>query len=178
VAARGALAQGTIAGKVETTPAQSIEETVVYLKQVPGTYQPQTHAMAQQNKTFVPHLLVVTAGDSVKFLNRDEVAHSVYSPDNEAYNLGSRKQNEDRTYTYSKTGVYTQRCSIHPEMLAFIFVAQNPYASAVDKRGHYTIKNVPPGSHTLAVWNSKLKGTDRSVTVAAGQTVTENIALK
>jgi plastocyanin len=179
LAASAARAEGgTIAGKVEVTPAKYLEDTVVYLKSVPGTYPPKAHAMDQQGMKFVPHILVVTQGDAVKFLNHDNVAHNVYSPDNEGYNLGSFKQNEDRSYTFQKAGVYSQLCSIHPEMLGYVFVGQNPYAAAVDKKGGYVIKNVPPGSYQLAVWNAKLKGPEKAVAVTAGKTVEENLAVK
>jgi len=179
LAASAARAEGgTIAGKVEVTPAKYLEDTVVYLKSVPGTYKPRAHEMDQQGMKFIPHILVVTQGDSVKFLNHDNVAHNVYSPDSEGYNLGSFKQNEERSYTFQKVGVYSQLCSIHPEMLGYVFVGQNPYAAAVDKKGGYVIKNVPPGSYQLAVWNSKLKGPEKAVAVTAGKTVEENITVK
>ncbi len=169
---------GTVAGKVEVTPPKYLEETVVYLKSVPGTYKPRTHAIDQKGMKFLPHLLVVTQGDTVKFENHDNVVHNVYSPDNEGYNLGSFKQNEDRSYTFAKAGVYSQLCSVHPEMLGYVFVGQNPYAAAVDKKGHYSIKNVPPGTWQLAVWNAHLKGPEKSVTVTAGKTAEENLVVK
>ncbi len=172
-------ADGTITGKVEVTPSKYLEETVVYLKGVkapPRT--PETKAMDQKSMTFVPHVLVITQGDSVKFLNHDNVAHNVYSPDGEGYNLGSFKQDEERTYKFQQEGAYTQLCSMHPEMLAFIFVAPGPYAAAVDKKGGFTIAHVPPGTYQLAVWNSHLKAPDKPITVAAGQTVTQNLTLK
>jgi plastocyanin len=169
---------GTITGKVDVTPPKYLEETVVYLKTVKGNYAPKTHAMDQKGMKFIPHIATVTAGDTVKFLNHDGVVHNVYSPDNEGYNLGSFKQNEERSYTFAKPGVYSQLCSIHPEMLGYIFVGQNPYAAAVDKKGQYTIKNVPAGTYQLAIWNAHLKGPEKSVTVVAGKTVQENIAVK
>jgi plastocyanin len=169
---------GTISGKVDVQPAKYLEETVVYLKSVPGTHKPETHAMDQRGMTFIPHILVITQGDTAKFLNHDNLAHNVYSPDNEGYNLGSFKQNEDRSHTFAKTGVYTQLCSVHPEMLGFIFVNQNPFAAVVDKKGGYVIKNVPPGTYQIAVWNSKLKSPEKSVTVAAGKTAEENFTVK
>ena len=55
---------------------------------------------------------------------------------------------------------------------------ENPHAAAVDAKGHYAIKNVPPGTWQLAVWNAKLKGPEKSVTVAAGKTVEENLTVK
>ncbi len=170
---------GTITGKVEATPAKYEKETVVYLKDVKeGSRPPKTESMDQKNMTFVPHLLVITKGDTVKFLNHDNVAHNVYSPDGDAFNLGTFKKDEERSHTFDQAGPYTLLCSIHPEMLGYIFVAPNPYAAAVDAKGNYTIKDVPPGTHKLAVWNSHLKAPDKSVTVAAGKTVTENVVLK
>ncbi len=173
-----AQAGGTITGKVDVTPAKYAEETVVYLKEVPGTYPPAKHSMDQKALKFIPHLLVVKKGDAVNFLNHDNVAHNVYSPDNEGFNLGTFKQEEQRSYTFAREGAYSILCSIHPEMLGYVFVAQSPYAAAVDKTGKYTIKNVPPGTYKLDVWNSHLKAPEKSVTVAAGKTVTENIAVK
>ena len=169
---------GTVSGTVDVQPAKYLEETVVYLKSVPGTYKPREHEMDQKGMKFVPHILLVTQGDTVKFLNHDNVGHNVYSPDNEGYNLGTFKQNEVRTQTFAKAGLYSQLCSIHPEMLGYVFVGQNPYAAVVDKKGKYVIKNVPPGSYQLAVWNSKLKGPEKAVTVAAGKTVEENLTVK
>jgi plastocyanin len=174
-----ALAQGgTIKGKVDVTPAKYQQDTIVYLKEVKGTYPPKAHALDQRGMSFVPHILIVTAGDTVNFLNHDNLVHNVYSPDNEGYNLGSFKKDEKRSYTFAKPGVYTQLCSIHPEMLGYVFVGQNPYAAAVDKKGAYEIKDVPPGTYKLAVWNAKLKAPDKTVTVAAGKALDENFSVK
>ncbi len=170
---------GTISGKVDATPPKYLPDTVVYLKSVPGTYSPKTVSMDQKGLKFSPAMLTITQGDTVKFLNHDTVAHNVYSPDGEAYNLGTFKPDQEASYTFKKAGTYTQLCSIHPEMLAYIFVGQNPYSAAVGKDGRFEIANVPPGTYQLAVWNAdKLKAPDKSVTVAAGQTAHENISIK
>jgi plastocyanin len=169
---------GTITGKVEATPAKYLEETVVYLKNGPPAAKPRTLVMDQRKMLFVPHVLVVSKGDTVRFQNHDNLVHNVYSADNEGYNLGSFKQEEERTYTFAQEGAYSQLCSLHPEMLAYVFVAPTSFAAAVDKKGSFTLGEVPPGTYQLAVWNSHLKGPERSVTVAAGQTVTQNLAIK
>jgi plastocyanin len=169
---------GTVTGTVEATPSKYLEETVVYLKGPKGTAKPQVRIMDQRNMSFVPHVLAVTVGDSVKFQNHDGVVHNVYSPDNEGFNLGSFKHDEERSYTFNQEGSYSQLCSMHPEMLAYVFVAPTPYAAAVDKKGHFTIANVPPGTWQVAIWNSRLKGAEKSVTVAAGQTATLSLSVK
>ncbi len=178
LAASTALAAGgTITGKVDATPAQFLEETVVYLKEVPGSYAPRQVNLDQKAKLFIPHVLTVTQGDTVQFLNHDTIAHNVFSSDNETYNLGTFKPGENRTYTFKQAGVYTQLCSLHPEMLAFIFVGQNPYAAAVDAEGRYTIKDVPPGSYELEVWNSHLKAAAKKVTVTTDKPAQADFSL-
>jgi plastocyanin len=178
LAAPAAGLAGNIKGKVEATPPKYLEDTVVYLKEAKGTFAPKSGSMDQKQLRFVPHILIVTVGDTVKFLNHDTLAHNVYSPDNEGYNLGTFKTDETRTYTFSKPGVYTQLCSIHPEMLGYIFVGQNPYAAAVDKTGAFEIKDVPAGTYKLSVWNAKLKAADKTVTVPATGSVEETFAVK
>ena len=178
-AATSALAEGgTVSGKVEATPPKFAEESVVYLKDAKPSGAPRTVSMDQKNLKFVPKVLAVAKGDTVKFLNHDGVAHNVYSPDGEAYNLGTFKPNEERTHTFEQEGPYTQLCSIHPEMLGFVFVAPSPYAAAVDAKGNYVIKDVPPGTYKVAVWNSHLKAPDKPVTVTAGKTAQVDFAVK
>lgn len=180
VGASGAAlaAGGTVTGKVGATPAKYLEETVVYLKGAVGASAPRTVSMDQKGMKFIPHVLAVTKGDTVQFLNHDGVAHNVYSPDNEGYNLGSFKPEESRTYAFKSAGVYTQLCSVHPEMLGFIFVGENPYSAAVDGEGRFTLKDVPPGTYTIAVWNSHLKAADKTVTVTAGATAEVSFTLQ
>ncbi len=169
---------GMVSGKVEVTPPKYAAETVVYLRDAKSTAAPRTLAMDQKSLTFIPHVLVVARGDTVKFLNHDGVAHNVYSPDGDAYNLGTFKPNEERTHTFDQEGAYSQLCSIHPEMLGYVFVAPTPYAAAVDAKGRYVIKDVPPGTYKAAVWNSHLKAPDKPVTVQAGKTAEADFTVK
>ncbi len=168
---------GTIKGKVSATPAKYLPETVVYLKEVPGRYAPKTHAMDQKKLVFVPHVLAITQGDTIDFLNGDTVGHNVFSPE-AGYNFGTFPPGEKRGHVFEKPGVYTQLCSLHPDMLAYVFVGQNPYSAVVTKDGSFRIQGVPAGTWQLAVWNPQLKAPARSVTVAAGKSVEVNPVLE
>ena len=88
---------GSISGNVTVTPAKYLAETVVYVVKAPGTFPPKTVSLDQKALTFVPHVLVITQGDSVTFLNHDSVAHNAYSPDGTPYNLGTFQPSESRT---------------------------------------------------------------------------------
>jgi len=169
---------GTVAGKVEVQPARFQDETVVYLEDVPGTPAPARHEVDQKGMKFLPMVLVVAAGDTVDFLNHDGVLHNVSSRSHEGFDLGNFTPLEKRSRTFDAPGAYRIGCRFHPDMLGWVFVARNRYAAAVDGKGRYEIRDVPPGSYGLAAWNAHLPGARKSVTVAAGQVVEEDFTLK
>lgn len=171
-------AGGAVAGKVEATPAKFLSETVVYLKDAKGPHEKKTITIDQKGMKFLPHVSAITVGDSVKFLNHDAVDHNVYSPDNGGYNLGMIKSKAEGEHVFDKAGVYQQLCSVHPEMLAYVFVDDGPYHAVVDAKGHYKIEGVPPGTYHVAIWNSHLKAADQTVTVTAGKTADANFSVK
>jgi len=171
-------AGGTIKGKVEATPAKYLEETVVYLKEVKGTFKSKKVSLDQKGMKFIPHVTTITAGDTVEFLNHDGVDHNVFSPDNETYNLGMIKPSATGSYTFKQTGVYSQLCSVHPEMLGYIVVGQNPYQAVVDAKGNFKIEHVPGGTYQLAIWNSHLKAPEQAVTVSEAKTIEASFSLK
>jgi plastocyanin len=171
-------AGGTVSGKVDAAPAKYLEETVVSIKEAKGNAPPKTVQMDQKGMKFLPHVLAISVGDTVEFLNHDGVDHNVFTPDGETYNLGMVKANAKGSYTFKKAGTYTQLCSVHPEMLGFVVVTPNPYHAAVDAQGNFKIEHVPAGSYTLTIWNSHLKAADQTVTVVEGKSVEVSFSLK
>jgi plastocyanin len=179
--ARPGMAGSSITGTVRATGLSSSADAVVYLQQVEGAFPPSAATMDQKTMQFVPHVLAVVAGSTVKFVNSDPTPHNVFSPDNEKYNLGTWPQGQSKDYTFSKCTkfpcVYTQLCRVHPEMEGFIIVLQNPYFAVSDRDGKFEIKDVPPGTYTVGVWHSKLKGQPKSVVVMAGKPATVEFTL-
>ena len=177
-------ASGTISGTVTVSGATSNANAVVYVTQVAGTLSKSTTpAQLDQSKMqFSPHVLAIVAGTSVKFLNGDPTAHNVFSPDNEKYNLGTWPQGQTKDYVFDKCQtfpcVYRQLCRVHPEMLGYIVVLQNPYFAVTAKDGTYEIKDVPPGSYQLDVWHEKAKASPQPVTVDATKPAVVNFTLK
>jgi plastocyanin len=175
-------AGGEITGSVKVTGAASNADAVVYIQQAPGTFPAgKTADMDQRKMQFIPHVLPVVAGTSVKFLNSDPTPHNVFSPDNEKYNLGTWPQGQTKEHTFASCPkppcVYTQLCRVHAEMEGFVVVLQNPYFAVTDKDGHYRIEGVPPAAYTLAVWAAKTKAAPKPVTVDAGKPATVDFVL-
>jgi len=169
---------GSVAGTVTAKGLSTSADLVVSL-QAPGLLAKPSATSApvdQKGKTFVPHVLVVTTGTTVRFLNSDPFAHNVFSPEGK-YDLGSWQQGQTKEHLFSKSGVYTQLCRVHPEMEAFVVVVDTPYFAKTDQLGAFQIANVPPGHYTLVVWSEKLKETRQAITVEAGGPTTVHQAI-
>jgi plastocyanin len=114
-----------------------------------------THAvLAQKNKAFEPHLLVVTRGSTVEFPNHDPWFHNVFSLFNgKRFDLGLYEAGTSRTVRFDREGVSFIFCNIHPEMSAVVVVLGSPYFATTNKQGDFTIPEVPAGRYMLHVWN-------------------------
>ncbi|MGD8863620.1 MAG: plastocyanin/azurin family copper-binding protein [Myxococcales bacterium] len=169
-------ATGSVAGNVSATPQRYLAETVIYLDGVPGRPAPKTLEMDQKSMQFVPHVLAVAVGDTVRFWNHDTVAHNVFSPEGD-YNLGVWPPGEYREHVFKKQGAFTQLCSLHPEMLAYVFVAPSRHAVVVDSSGHFTLTDVPAGKYQLLIWNSHLHAPQQTVVVKAAEATQASFTL-
>ncbi len=168
---------GTVAGTVTAKGLRTNADIVVSL-QAPGlkpTPPAKPIEMDQKGMLFLPHVLPVVLGTTVRFLNSDPTPHNVFSPEGK-YNLGTWPQGQTKEYKFDKPGVYTQLCRVHPEMEAFIVVLETPYFAVTDKSGRFEIKDVPPGKYTLATWGNRLKKTEQAVAVESGKTTTVSIS--
>jgi len=143
----------TLEGGVNTATAVA---TVVWLAPIadPTPVAPMHAVLAQTNKTFEPHLLVVTRGSTVEFPNRDPWFHNVFSLFNgKRFDLGLYEAGTSRTVHFDREGVSFIFCNIHPEMSAVVVVLNSPYFASTNKQGDFTIPGVPAGRYMLHVWN-------------------------
>ena len=162
---------GSITGIIDAKPSKFLKDTIVYVKHVDGQKaDAKTVEIDQKGMEFSPHIVLLVSGDTVKFHNHDKVDHSVFSTDG-GYDLGAWGPGQDKDHKFTTEGVFAQVCKLHPEMLAYVFVGQNRFATTVDATtGAFTIAGLPSGSYELDVWNPKLKGAAQKITVGDGAT--------
>jgi plastocyanin len=174
-----ATAQGKITGKITATGVRKPDNIVIYLKSVPGNHPPPATPaiMDQKDFVFIPHVLPVVRGTTVRFLNSEPKAqHNIFSPDKVAdrMNLGTYPPGEVRDHVFDKecsgtgTCVAAMLCNVHPEMSAYVVILQNPYFAVTGRSGTFEIRNVPAGTYELVAWHEKLKETAVKVTVGSG----------
>lgn len=115
---------------------------------VPGRF-----TLAQKNKTFIPHLLVVPVGSSVAFPNEDPFFHNVFSLfDGKRFDLGLYEAGSTRSVQFSRVGVSYIFCNIHSKMSAVVIALDTPFYSIDDVSGAFHISAVPDGDYELHVW--------------------------
>jgi plastocyanin len=113
----------------------------------------QQFILAQKDKQFSPHLLVVPTGSSVEFPNLDPFFHNVFSLFNgKRFDLGLYEAHTQRSVLFDREGVSYIFCNIHPEMGAVVIALSTPYYGISSRDGSILLHNVPPGRYRLHVW--------------------------
>ena len=125
-----------------------------------ATGHPGPFRLAQKDKQFTPHLLVVPRGSSVEFPNQDPFFHNVFSLFNgKRFDLGLYESGTSRAVRFDREGVSYIFCNIHPEMGAVVLALSTPYYAVSNAAGAVTIHNVPPGTYRLHVWRETAQST-------------------
>src|ERR1035437_10379072 len=86
-----------------------------------GTNPPTANEVFIQSMAFSPVTLTVTAGTSVKWTNKDAVAHTVTS-DTGLFDSGNLSTNGTYSHTFTTAGTYNNHCTYHSSMTAKIIV--------------------------------------------------------
>jgi len=120
---------------------------------VPEPHKSQEFTLAQKDKQFVPHILVVPTGSSVNFPNLDPFFHNVFSLFNgKRFDLGLYEGNTRHVVQFDREGVSYIFCNIHPEMGAVVVSLSTPFYALSTAQGNLTLHGVPPGTYRLNVW--------------------------
>ena len=172
------------------TAKPGLADVVVWLSPLqpddrpPATGHPGPFRLAQKDKQFTPHLLVVPRGSSVEFPNQDPFFHNVFSLFNgKRFDLGLYESGTSRAVRFDREGVSYIFCNIHPEMGAVVLALNTPYYAVSNSAGTVTIHNVPPGSYRLHVWSETAQsvvppGSEKTIQVGSAPVHLENIELQ
>ena len=134
--------------------------------------------IAQQRKTFEPHVEVVPAGTSVAFPNLDRIYHNVFSLSEIArFDLGLYRNGASRSVAFAKPGVVRIYCNIHPSMSAFLVVVDGHAYAKTGLDGGALLPPVQPGSYRMSVWHERGGEKTLDVVVRAGAVTPVEVTL-
>lgn len=153
-------------------------ETIIYLSKIPGRYKrkevPEQEPIQVhiEGAKFYPRTLPVMVGSTIEFVNRDPVAHDVYS-----YSVAKPFQtdffkNKHAFVTFKKTGGVTLKSSIYKNMQGEVLVLDHPYFTKSRADGYYSMRNIRPGIYHVTAWHPELPSVTKEVEVNFGETIT------
>lgn len=171
----------TVSGHIKVidrggNPAQDVDQAVLWLMPAhgnPPAVAPGHADVITQNRTFNPHVTVVSLGSTVRFPNRDGFNHNVFSlTEGDQFDLGLQDRGEGKSTTFNAPGVVNVFCNVHSTMSAIVLVRNTPWFAQPSADGSFSIANVPPGEYVLHAFHERAGESTRPVTVTgAGATL-------
>ena len=170
------LFAGTVDVRVQDPRGSVVRDAVVYAVPEGRSVPParKTAVMDQKNRMFIPHVLAVQTGTSVRFPNSDDIRHHVYSfSPAKPFQLPLYKGTPANPVLFDRAGVVTLGCNIHDQMSAFIIVVDTPYFERTGGDGHATLRDVEPGKYVVHVWYPEMRDEPppANVTIAGSEKV-------
>ena len=161
-----------------------LENVIVYLKDITkGKAAPSDPlALVNEHCMFSPRAQGAMVGGSVKISSNDPVLHNTHPQNAETnatiYNIALPFKGFSVTKPLpGSPGLIKVKCDAHEWMHAWIMELEHPYYATTGADGHFTIKDVPPGTYTLVAWHEAAGEKSEPVVVAAGQTAKSKITL-
>ncbi|WP_211197864.1 methylamine utilization protein [Permianibacter fluminis] len=134
-----------------------VADAVLYVESAAAKPVGVTAEIDQINKEFVPYVSVVPVGSKIRFPNRDNIRHHVYSfSDAKKFELKLYSGVPSEPVTFDKAGVVALGCNIHDWMLAYVLVVDTPWFARSNEQGLATLQ-LPPGPQQLQLWHPDLE---------------------
>jgi plastocyanin len=109
-------------------------------------------AVDQVDKQFVPYVKAIYMGSKVKFPNKDNIRHQVYSfSPAKRFELPLYAGTEAPPIAFEKPGVVVLGCNIHDWMIGYIYVADTPFFAKTESSGTATLTELPAGDYLKQV---------------------------
>ena len=161
-----------------------LANVIVYLKDVAKGKAASTEPLALVNAKcmFSPRVQGAMVSQQVKISSEDTVLHNTHPQNAETsatiFNVALPFKGFSVTKPLPSMPMMIKvKCDAHEWMHAWILDLEHPYYATTAADGHFIIKDVPPGTYTLAVWHEAAGEKSAPVVVAAGQTVKPKITL-
>ncbi len=155
---------------------KGVAHCVIFLKGATGGPTLGPAVIDQKGCVFVPHVAVITKGQTAKILNPDGIAHNYHwwSTDNAADNKTIAKFKKELVVgPFEKPEFIRTTCDIHAWMGGWVAVMDNGYATVTDACGCFKIEGVPPGKYTVSLWHEPTSKEGKPLVQEKGEVVLE-----
>lgn len=172
----GTAWSGAIKGRVNSCGARC-QDYLIYLKDVPGDYsgEGKVAVLDQKNKVFIPHVMPVLKGSTLRMKNGDPFLHNIHAyVDKKTVFNRALPPIKDLTldHVLRVAATHLMLCDVHTEMSAYVVVLDNPFYAQPDAKGAYEIRDVPEGTYTLVRLDPEEKEVREKEVLVTGASLT------
>ncbi len=170
-AAIAAGIEGTVALSLDGKPLRAGEarEAVVYFRPAaPKALVAPTDPveMRMERKQFVPRVLPILMGTTVRFENFDPILHNAFSPAGpHHFDVGLYGNGEARTHRFERAGLVRVYCNVHHDMVGHVLALDTPWFARPDASGRFRMEVPDNVAGELFVWHERAKLWRRKLSV-------------
>lgn len=153
-----------------------LENVFVYIKEGAGTgwtFAPHNVVVRQQGCRYVPHVVGIMAGETIRFENADDAMHNVHPMprNNQEWNTAQMPHGDPLVRKFQNPELMIPvKCNQHPWMKMYVNVVENPFFAVTGTDGSFELKGLPPGTYTIAAVQESLGEQVQQVTVGPKDT--------
>jgi plastocyanin len=134
----------------------------------------------QTNCEFVPHMVAVQPGQTVRFHNSDLTFHNIRVARHEIGasgkganidNFGQPSRGDENVKTFNTPGLYRLECDVHRWMSAWVFVHEGVHAAVSAADGRFAINRaLKDGEYVVEAWHPQFPNRlSQTVTIRDGK---------
>ena len=164
---------------VVTGSGNTLENVVVYVSSgAPDDGKVPTTAVefTQKGCQYLPHVLVMQAGQELKILNDDQTSHNIHplAKVNTEWNKSQPPGTPPIVTKWDKPEFISVKCNVHPWMHGEFAVLKTNHYDVSKDGGQFSLKDLPPGKYTLTAWQEDYGTQTADVTITGNETKTVN----
>lgn len=153
-------AKNTLTVQVLNAQKKPLKNVVVFIEPVGHNIDKintNTLEIGQNNKAFVPYISVMQLGSDVRFNNKDNITHQIYSPvGNNKFSLKIRSGEKFIKNDFNEAGEVSMGCNIHDWMTGYLLIVDTPYFAISNTNGNTEIQIEQSGQYKVVVWHPQI----------------------
>ncbi len=112
-------------------------------------------------------------GEDILLENTDPVQHeiatyevrNIYSDQTSNRPLPEKSSQVRSVFVREDAEEFIIKCNLHPFLQTHAYLVQNPYYTASDANGNFSIENVPPGTYEVVAWHPYIPSQKGTITI-------------
>ncbi len=129
----------------------------------------------QKDCMYRPRVSAAVGGQTIVVKNTDKTLHNVhtYVGQKTVFNRAQPEASAEIKHPLKdkdRGSIIKFKCDVHPWMVAWVAVNDNPFVGVTDTKGAVTFDKLPPGTYTVEAWHERYGAKTVDLTVEAGKT--------